>query len=438
MLRKSSELLKEFIEYEKKVLSELPDMPHMPTLGDAYEEITKTMLEKDYVLPPEFDLHVVTGFIKVNNNLLPQQIDCMLIVGEAQRYGRTDKYFCEIDQVLCIFEVKKTLNKADLSDAMEHLAAIRRAYTDNFEKKVEEGYLPKIDSARKHFSQLTGREAIEKYEQINSLSPEDGVLLYSLVQEILAPVTIIHGYSGYKKESGLRGAFGDILQERFERGDHSFGVLSLPSVVTSNEFSLVKTGGLPFIVPNENSEWVSIISTRFNPLEVILEVVWSKISSYFGVAMPWDDDVYMNNISPFMLAIPKAQGDQLGWKYETIDWNEKKLLRDDDNTWSPDFLNCAQMSILRLMAAYGQFDISFENENYFKETYDVDLKTEIAALISTRMFMMSDDSIKPINQHTLFLDGEDGTGYVANDIDRFNSWCSINDIEPHYTHMVIY
>ncbi|AIR86019.1 DUF6602 domain-containing protein [Pantoea rwandensis] len=438
MLRKSSELLREFIEYEKKVLAELPDMPHMPTLGDAYEEITKTMLEKDYVLPPEFDLHVVSGFITVNGKLLPQQIDCMLVVGKGVRYGRTDKYLCEIDQVLCVFEVKKTLNKADLSDAMEHLAAIRRAHTDNFERKVEEGFLPKIDNASKHFSQLTGRETIVNYEQINSLPPEDGILLYSLVQEILAPVTIIHGYAGYKKESGLRGAFGDILQEKFDSGDNSFGVLSLPNIVTSNEFSLVKTGGLPFIVPNKNSEWVSIISTRFNPLEIILEVVWSKISSHFEVAMPWDDDVYMNNISPFMLAIPKAQGEQVGWKYETIDWNEKKLLRSDDNTWSPDFLNPAQMSIMRLISAYGELEINFENEKYFEERYGVELKTEIAALISTRIFMMSRDSIKPINQHTLLLDGEDGTGYVASDRDRFDSWCSINDIEPHYTHMVIY
>lgn len=437
MLKKSSELLKEFIEHEKKVLAELPDMPHMPTLGDAYEEITKTMLEKDYFLPPEFDLHVVTGFITVNGVLLPQQIDCMLIVGEGKRYGRTDKYLCEVEQVLCIFEVKKTLNKADLSDAMEHLAAIRRAYTDNFENKVEKGYLPKINNARKHFSQLTGRETIGKYEQINSLPPEDGILLYSLVQEILAPVTIIHGYSGYKTESGLRGAFGDILQEKFDSGDNSFGVLSLPSIITSNEFSLVKTGGLPFIVPNQNSEWVSIISTRFNPLEIILEVVWSKISSYFEVAMPWDDNVYMNNVSPFMLAIPKIQGENAGWNYKTIDWNEKKLLRDDDHTWSPDFLNPAQMSIIRLMSATGELEISFENERYFEEKYGCDLKTEINNLISTRIFMISSNAIKPINQLTLVLDGEDGTGYVASDRDRFDSWCSINDIEPRYTQLII-
>lgn len=40
MLLKSSELLKKFIEFEVEELSGV-DMSHMPTLGSAYEEITK-------------------------------------------------------------------------------------------------------------------------------------------------------------------------------------------------------------------------------------------------------------------------------------------------------------------------------------------------------------------------------------------------------------
>lgn len=40
MIRKASELLREFIEVEKRKLDGV-EMPHMPTLGTAYEEITK-------------------------------------------------------------------------------------------------------------------------------------------------------------------------------------------------------------------------------------------------------------------------------------------------------------------------------------------------------------------------------------------------------------
>jgi hypothetical protein len=40
MIEKASELLEKFIEIEKIQLSKI-DMPHMPTLGSAYEEITR-------------------------------------------------------------------------------------------------------------------------------------------------------------------------------------------------------------------------------------------------------------------------------------------------------------------------------------------------------------------------------------------------------------
>ena len=38
MLKRSSELMQAFIDYEVSVLADMP-MPHMPTLGDGYEAI---------------------------------------------------------------------------------------------------------------------------------------------------------------------------------------------------------------------------------------------------------------------------------------------------------------------------------------------------------------------------------------------------------------
>lgn len=438
MLKHSSELIQSFIEYESKVLAEDNDMPHMPTIGDGYESITKNMLSHDYILPPEFDLRVVSGFIRVQGKLVEQQIDCMLVVGEGRRYGLTEQYFYEIENVLCVFEVKKTLRKSDLSDALEHLSAIRKAFTNEFERRVkEEGYIPDIFSARKHFAQITGRETINDYRKINDLPPEDGMLLYSLVQEMHAPVTIIHGYGGYKTESGIRNAFGDILQEKFDSGNYSFGVLSLPSVITSNDFSLVKTGGLPFVVTNGNSEWVSIVSTRFNPAEIILEVVWSKISSFFGCSMPWDDDIYMNNLSPLMIAVPRCEGDKCGWMYKTIDYDELSLSRQDDHQWMPEKLDSIQMSIIRIMSMYGEFKVDKENIEYFKNKYDANLKLIIDSLIDTRIFMRKGDVVKPISNSTLIITNNDGTGYVSNERERMDSWCERNAIRPTYMNLII-
>ena len=123
MIEKASELLEQFIKVETKKLEGI-DMPHMPTLGSAYEEVTKQGIDKDFAIPKFLDLRVVSGFISVADKMLPQQIDCMLVHGDGEKYGLTEQYIYDIDKVLCIFEVKKTLRKADYLDAFEHLGAI--------------------------------------------------------------------------------------------------------------------------------------------------------------------------------------------------------------------------------------------------------------------------------------------------------------------------
>ncbi|MGA3825116.1 DUF6602 domain-containing protein [Pseudomonas chlororaphis] len=219
MIRKASELLEKFIEVEKSKLHGF-DMPHMPTLGSAYEEITKQGIYQDFAIPKNLDLRVVSGFVCIGEVMLTEQIDCMLVYGEGERYGLTNQFKYDIEKVLCIFEVKKTLRKADYMDAMEHLANIRRKFADNFEERlVNEGYEPDITNARRRFSQLTGKVAPEKYLDIHHLSSADGMLFYVLVQESLAPITIIHGYEGYRTERGLRSVFLDILEEAWKSGD---------------------------------------------------------------------------------------------------------------------------------------------------------------------------------------------------------------------------
>ena len=109
MVRDVAKLLEEFLKYEQEKVESF-NMPHMPTLGEAYEEITIQGLNKKYVLPDVYDLRVVKGFIKVGEIQLSQQIDCMLVYGEGIKYGLTDKYIYDVSNVLVIFEVKK-LNK---------------------------------------------------------------------------------------------------------------------------------------------------------------------------------------------------------------------------------------------------------------------------------------------------------------------------------------
>ena len=432
MIRKASELLGEFIELEKRKLDGF-DMLHMPTLGSAYEEITKQGIYQDFAIPKGLDLRVVSGFISIGGEMLAEQIDCMLVHGQGERYGLTQQYKYDINNVLCIFEVKKNLRKADYVDALHHLAKIRRKFADNFEERlINEGYKPDITNARRRFSQLTGKVAPEEYLDIHHLSKADGILFYALVQESLSPITIIHGYEGYKTESGLRSAFLDILEETWKNGA-GWGIPSIPTLVTSNNFCLVKGSGIPFLVVQNKNEWVSVFSTRHNSAKLILELIWSKIGEYFNAKMPWNDGLHMDSVQPLLIAEAREVDEAAGWAYRTVEFNEKHMVRGDDNLWSPSRLGKAELSAINIMAAQGGY-LPLDNgmNEYLTKNHDLTVAQVSDALILTRQFMRDGEFIRPIYPRTYVITNDDETGFVASEIERFDLWCAENGIEPNY------
>ncbi|WP_074519878.1 DUF6602 domain-containing protein [Stutzerimonas balearica] len=432
MICKASELLGEFIELEKRKLDGF-DMLHMPTLGSAYEEITKQGIYQDFAIPKGLDLRVVSGFISIGGEMLAEQIDCMLVHGQGERYGLTQQYKYDINNVLCIFEVKKNLRKADYVDALHHLAKIRRKFADNFEERlINEGYKPDITNARRRFSQLTGKVAPEEYLDIHHLSKADGILFYALVQESLSPITIIHGYEGYKTESGLRSAFLDILEEAWKNGA-GWGIPSIPTIVTSNNFCLVKGSGIPFLVVQNKNEWVSVFSTRHNSAKLILELIWSKIGEYFNAKMPWNDGLHMDSVQPLLIAEAREVDEAAGWAYRTVEFNEKHMVRGDDNLWSPSRLGKAELSAINIMAAQGGY-LPLDNgmNEYLTKNHDLTVAQVSDALILTRQFMRDGEFIRPIYPRTYVITNDDETGFVASEIERFDLWCAENGIEPNY------
>lgn len=409
------------------------DMLHMPTLGSAYEEITKQGIYQDFAIPKGLDLRVVSGFISIGGEMLAEQIDCMLVHGQGERYGLTQQYKYDINNVLCIFEVKKNLRKADYVDALHHLAKIRRKFADNFEERlINEGYKPDITNARRRFSQLTGKVAPEEYLDIHHLSKADGILFYALVQESLSPITIIHGYEGYKTESGLRSAFLDILEEAWKNGA-GWGIPSIPTIVTSNNFCLIKGSGIPFLVVQNKNEWVSVFSTRHNSAKLILELIWSKIGEYFNAKMPWNDGLHMDSVQPLLIAEAREVDEAAGWAYRTVEFNEKHMVRGDDNLWSPSRLGKAELSAINIMAAQGGY-LPLDNgmNEYLTKNHDLTVAQVSDALILTRQFMRDGEFIRPIYPRTYVITNDDETGFVASEIERFDLWCAENGIEPNY------
>ncbi|MEW8333868.1 MAG: DUF6602 domain-containing protein, partial [Candidatus Thiodiazotropha sp.] len=427
MISKASELLELFIKEETEKLAGIK-MPHMPTLGSAYEEITKQGIYKDFAIPRHLDLSVVSGFVSVSGEMLPEQIDCMLVHGQGEQYGLMEQYIYDIENVLCIFEVKKTLNKAAYIDAMDHLAAIRLKFAEYFEHRlIHEGYEPDITSARRHFSTITGKIAPEHYSGIHTLPKSDAILFYSLVQESLAPVSIIHGYDGYKTEHGLRNAFIDILDEKNKQIGVGAGIPSIPSLVTSNQHCLVKGNGIPFLAIKDKDEWVAVFSTCHNSAKLILELIWSKISCHFNIRMPFNDGLHMDNIEPLLIAKALRIGDNVGWMYNTTEYKKKILKREDNNTWEPMPLGKAEVSAIYIMASHGGYlSLDESMAQYLIDKHKTTIDVVIDNLITTRLFMKDGEYIRPINTHTHIVTLDDDTGYISSERERFDLWCNQN------------
>ncbi len=432
MINSASELLKIFIEQEKKKLDGF-DMPHMPTLGNAYEEITKHGIDKDFVIPRSLDLRVVSGFIEISDVQLPQQIDCMLVEGEGKRYGLTDQYIYDIGDVLCIFEVKKTLAKAEYIDALDHLGAIRRSFSEYFEAKIKTGsFEPEIIHARKLFAQITGKIAPEKYRDIRLLPEVEAILFYTLIQEQYAPVSIVHGYGGYKTEKGFRTAFIDIIEERGKINGQGLGVPNLPNLVISNDYCLIKGNGHPYLVMRDD-QWIAMFSTRHNSARIILEIIWAKIASRFQAHMPYGDDLSVENCAPLLVAEPKKIGEQVGWFYQSLEYKEKNLVRDEESAWEPESIGPAEISAINLMAMRGGYlELDDALDEYLMHSHASSSIQVIDNLVKTKVFAKTGNYLRPIGRLTHVLTNDDESGYVATDRNRFDAWCKLHGRDAAY------
>jgi len=447
MINEATELLSIFVRVEQDKLNK-QSMPHMPTLGKAYEEITKQGINQNFAIPKGLQLNVVSGFIRVGDELIPNQIDCMLIRDEAERYGITDEYICDIENVLAIFEVKKNLSKDDFTDAYEHLAVLRKKYSEYFSKKMDAmEERPNIDVASEIFSKLTGIAGPQCYDDIYSLPEQHQVLFYSLVVEQLAPVTIIHGYGGYKTEKGLRDVFVNYLDEENylkqltekkraqeeKKGDSVTmirGMNSLPTLIISNEFSLVKINGLPysFSMHNNKDDWVVIASCRDNPLRIMLELIWSKISVFCGANMPWGDDDQAENLAPLIFAKVVRKDEHLGWHYRSFELSAKKLRSLVPIKYEPFRISKAAIYIVqRLSFKSDGYAINDENRLLCKQAgYELDEIVE--ELISTTYFAINQNSLFTIHRTTYVLDFDE-YGVVDSQFPRLKLWCDKNKLK---------
>jgi hypothetical protein len=427
MIKNASELLNSFIAAERKKL-DLINMPHMPTLGSAYEAIATAGIEREFVLPSNLDLRVVSGFIKG----IPNQIDGMLVKGEGQRYGLTDQYIYPIEQVLCVLEVKKTLNKPELIDGIEHLAAVQRLFKQSFCAQYERGEKFDFDLARESYEKLTGRAGPRTDAALDALPAPDKLLYVMLARQLYAPVTVLLGFDGYSTEHGLREAMRNIVESNIGN-DSNIAPELLPSLITAGTFSLVKCTGRPYLICGPEDGWVLLASARHNIARILLEFLWTKIAWFCSVRMPFGLDMDHENLQELLLAKGTIENNQLGFKVRCFSYSEKELRRPDVTAWEPTKLSAAAIALAeRIFFRGGHLELKQSLVNDIEIKYSVKLDDVTAELISTQTFSKRETALQLVAGNALIASLADGTGYVDLDGPRLRAWCDSQELEPNY------
>jgi hypothetical protein len=283
---------------------ELQPMPHMPTLGSGYEAISKTTLETTLKEKLHAPVYLSEGFVRIAGEMAGQQIDIILSSKPGEQYGNTASFIHNIEDVLCIIEVKKTLDKSSFTDSMQHLTVIKDSYIDAITKGTIPLNFAAVDHARNVVSILKHAPLLieKKKGKINltNLTLPEEVLFWSFYLEWALPPYIVHGFDGYKTEQGLQNAFSKYVDNKDIK---KRWITYIPSLVMSGKLSIVKATGNPFFYKEGEEVSVFFMSANSLPMELMLMIIVNRMVATGLVDKSWGSIYTENSFCPFLKAI---------------------------------------------------------------------------------------------------------------------------------------
>lgn len=383
MLTSLATILHELQQVEAAKLAE-ENIAHAPTIGAMYEGLTRELLDR--AIPAALDVSVVSGFVEGHDGQLGPQTDAMLVTGKGKRVPYTNDFVWPIQNVLAVFEVKKNLYGADLDDAFQKLRTINQM----FDAYVQSAHpLFDVNPALNAFARLTGLYP-KSPEQMAQLSEEWQTFYHLLVFEQTGPIRVILGYEGYVDEAGLRRGFADYLGQN--NGTRGFGLGSYPNLIICRNNSLLKMSGQPYISPLADGRWVAVVSNNENPIRILLELIWTRLSNQFQQYIPMDDTLQLERLAPFFLARIIQVGQTIGWELQHHELDKKELASIKSSQWAPRDVDENEWVILQQVAHKGEFDV---RDQYFREwaqeeKFDPD--ETIAKLVDDRLLAWVDEN----------------------------------------------
>jgi len=414
MINTIADLLQHFKEQEEAIL-ETQGIKHPTTIGNMYEGLTRDILQK--AIPSYLDLSVTNGFIYNDEGKISKQIDCMLVSGEGTAIPHTDSFKYNIHNVIAVIEVKKNLYASTLADSYANLLSVTNISTP---KNLSMALF------RDAFRTIT-RKTLPARSELNTLPFHIQMIYHALVVELSLPIRIVFGYNGFKTEESLRESFYEYLNAHLVQS--GFGPTCLPNIVICESFSLLKLNGMPYAGNLQNDYWRLYASCRHNPLVLLLEIIWTRLSYLYKLPTEvFGEDLIIEGFNAFISA-KCVQGEKVnGWIYNCEVIPENLLITGaPKKRWEPIYLDDIQFVIMNELCKKGEIDtlkadfITYlQKNNYTLDTFVKSLvDTDLVACEDGHLKLLTDECKCAVLPDGSLIAGEDKSGRLLRWMNKF-------------------
>ena len=355
MIRTISDLLNQFLEREKKLIEEQINeekVKHRPTLGDAFEDLTREALEK--VLPCD-SLVVSSGFIRnAETGELTPELDCILSLQDGDQFRRTDKKIFNVEDVLAVIQVKKTLYGKQIQEGFDNLYSVigcPQDYNENI-----------WGSVKRVFQKSTG---ILEPDRITDLSPMLHDFHRMIATDANWPIRILIGYDGYKNETTLRKGLAKHIDKAL--GTERSGPIVFPNLILGPNASAVKAIGLPWMSQMIDGHWPMLLTTSVKPAVLFLESIWTRlVNRGFGNAGLFGDDLEQEIYHPLIF----ASANEKGWQYTLTKAKVEEIVEQSKIVpWQPIQVSKEAQELIFRVGRNQSVDVSKEKPEVQKEIW---------------------------------------------------------------------
>jgi hypothetical protein len=417
MIKTIGDLLQALKKNEEQRIASFMPIPHAPTIGAMYEGATRTLLDK--AIFDGLNLTISNGFIKNSKNILSRQIDCMITIGAGTEIPNTNNYIYDISDVIAIIEVKKNLYGNELEDAMD--------WSRDFQGRIWEPLAgQRINMVRDAWRSITGQE-LPKHESASALPYHLEMIYHTLMVESSSPLRIFLGYEGYVSEGSFRKGLLKYLNDLIDNGKHHLGgPKSLPDIMICRDSTIFKLNGMPYPGPmTEEGFWLYLGSRGINPLYILLEFLWTRLSYKFELGPDiFGEDLESEGVNPLLQMKAIQEGEKQGWAYEHYDLSEERLLEGNTNKpWAPVEVSALEASILLTLGQKGEINVSEPDFINYIDSKGVKVTDFVQALCDKRLIYSQNGVIKYLTDACVVITLHDGRAFAGdNKAGQMTKW----------------